>query len=108
MQIKSIISRLKKPTVLLSIASQIVSLLLLLGFNINESMIMTVVTIGCSVLVTLGIMSNPDTKNTGYGDDLLVCSNSGQLEPHVMVNSQMVCKNCGAVFQPPVISTANI
>lgn len=99
-QIQQIIKRLKKPSVLLSLVSQIASLCILFGFNVNENMVMSVTTIVCSVLVTLGIMSNPDTKKNGYGDDVLTCSTSGDKEVHVNVNGQMVCANCGAVYVP--------
>lgn len=53
-----------------------------------------------STLVTLGIFSNPDTKKKGVSDDILTCSNSKQPEPHVLVNGQMVRRECGAVYQP--------
>ena len=55
-----VLSRLKNPTVVLSIVSNLISLALLLGYKLDESLILSVVTIVCSVFVTLGIMSNPD------------------------------------------------
>lgn len=99
-QLKLTLSRLKKPSVIISLVSQIAPILILLGFNIDEHALMTVTYALCSILVTLGILSNPDTNQKGYSDDLLTCSNDGLLSPHVMVNGQMVCKNCGAVYQP--------
>ena len=103
---KLLFSRLTKPSVILSVTSQIMSVLILFGFNINESMVLTAVTAVCSILVTLGILSNPDTKNKTYGDDLLVCSSSGEVEPHIEINGQMICKNCGAIHQAGYPATA--
>lgn len=99
-QLMQMLHRLKKPSVLLSIVSQVVAVLLMLGFDVNEGMVMSVAVGISSVLVTLGILSNPDAHKSGYGDDILTCSASGNLEPHVMVNGQMVCANCGAVYNP--------
>lgn len=97
MQIKSFILRLKNPSVILSILSQIIALLLLFGFKINENIIMSVAAIACSILTTLGILSNPDTKNKGYGDDIITCSECGKSCVHCNVNGQMICSNCGTV-----------
>ncbi|MDR2933291.1 MAG: hypothetical protein LBV27_09310 [Oscillospiraceae bacterium] len=97
-QLRCILKRLQRPSVLLSLVSQFVSIMIMFGFNINENMIMAAATIVCSMLATLGIVSNPDTQKNGFGDDILVCSKSGEMEPHVMVAGQMVCKNCGAAY----------
>lgn len=96
-QVKLILYRLQKPSVILSIASQIISILIIFGVQVNGSLVMTAVAAMCSVLVTLGILSNPDTLKKTYGDDLLVCSSSGTPEPHVEINGQMICATCGAV-----------
>lgn len=98
-QLLYIVSRLKRPKVLISIVSQIVTLLILFGFQVDENLILTATAIICSILAAMGVMTNPDTQTQGYGDDFLTCSKSGEVEPHVMVNGQMVCKNCGAVYQ---------
>lgn len=90
--------RLKNPSVLLSLISHTVTLLILLGFNINESFVLSISTALLSILTILGIMSNPDTKTKGYGDDTLVCSNCGGKSIHVEINGQMLCKNCGTVY----------
>jgi len=97
MPLELILKRLRKPSVILSIVSQVSTLILLFGFNINENLIMSAAAIICSILVSLGILSNPDSKNKTYGDDMLVCAHSGKLEQHVMVDGKMVCKSCGAV-----------
>ena len=95
-QLTQMFLRLKKPSVVLSIVSQVVAILLMLGLKVNESTIMAVATGGCSILATMGILSNPDASKSGYGDDLLICSKSGQLERHGMVNGPMGCGNWGA------------
>ena len=97
---KILLNRLKKPSVVLSVTSQIVTILLLFGFNVNESLVLAIVTAACSILVTLGILSNPDTQNKTYGEDLLVCSSTGELAQHTQIGGQMVCNSSGAVHQP--------
>ncbi len=99
-QLVAYMGRLRKPSTLLSLVSQVVSILLLLGIHINQSAVMAVAAAVCSLMVTLGILSNPDTAKNGYGDDILTCSVSGKKEKHVLVNGQMVCQNCGTVYQP--------
>jgi uncharacterized membrane protein len=100
-QLKQYAARLRKPSTLLSITSQIVSILLLLGVHLDQTAIMGVAAGVCSLLATLGILSNPDTENKGFGDDILHCSKDGRLEKHVTVNGQQVCQNCGTVYTPP-------
>lgn len=98
-QLLQTLNRLKRPSVLLSIVSQVVTLLLLFGFDVNENLVMSVAAAGCSLLVTLGILSNPDTRKGSYGDDMLPCSRTGRLERHVLVNGKFVCAQCGAEYQ---------
>ena len=99
-QMKIMLGRLKKPSVLLSVVSQILALLLIFGVKVDESLVMQIAVILCSILATLGVMQNPDTRKKGYGDDILKCSRTGKMEPHVMVNNRMVCVNCGAEYAP--------
>ena len=80
--------------------SQVVSILLLLDVNINENLIVSIATIVCSILVALGILSNPDTENKGYGEDYLYCFTDGKNTCHVKINGQMVCKKCGTIYNP--------
>lgn len=95
---QNLISRLKKPSTILSLISQIVSILLLLGFNLNENLIISIATAACAVLVTLGILSNPDTEKKGYGDDFFYCAKDGKKTHHLKINGQMVCKDCGTIY----------
>lgn len=97
---QNLVSRLKRPSTILSLIAQVVSILLLMGVNVNESLILSISAIACSILVALGILSNPDTETKGYGDDILHCSNDGKGTCHVKINGQMICKECGAVYTP--------
>lgn len=99
-QLQQILTRLKKPSVILSLVSQIASILMVAGIPVDKGFLVTVSAMICSALVTLGVLSNPDSTKSGYGDDFLTCSNSGEVERHVLVNGQMVCVNCGAIRQP--------
>ena len=94
---KSIISRLKNPSVIISIASQIITILMLLKVNVDESLIMGAITSITSVLVMLGIMSNPTTRNKGYGDDMIMCKTCGKHTPHVLTGTNMSCSICGTI-----------
>lgn len=98
-QLQLTLRRLRKPSVMLSLISQVVAILVLLGYPVQEDLVMGVAVSACSVLVLLGIMSNPDTKKKGYGDDLLQCANSGLIEQHTMINGEMICTKCGAVYE---------
>jgi uncharacterized membrane protein len=94
---KVLLYRLKKPSTIISLVSQITSLLLIFGVSVNADAVITVTTLVCSILVILGILSNPDTVNKGYGDDYLQCAMDGRKTLHVEVNGQMLCKDCGAI-----------
>jgi|GEM_PF-904118 len=95
-QLEVILNRLKNPSVLLSILSQLVTLLLLFGVQLDEELVTGVATTVCSILVTLGILSNPDS-GAGYRDRMLKCEEDGRETPHVRVNGQWVCTSCGKV-----------
>ncbi|MEG2518810.1 MAG: hypothetical protein RSB65_04065, partial [Oscillospiraceae bacterium] len=97
-QFKVILERLKKPSVLISIASQIATILLLFKVNVDMTIVTGVITALGSILVLLGILSNPNTQNKGFGDDILPCAGCGKDTVHLMVNGEMVCRECGTVF----------
>lgn len=61
-----------------------------------------------SMLVSLGILSNPDSSKRLYGDDYLPCADTGKLEPHIQIDGKMVCKTCGAVYQESKDSNTTI
>ncbi|NLD19000.1 MAG: hypothetical protein GX663_01955 [Clostridiales bacterium] len=94
-QIHVIFERLKKPSVLISIASQIATILVLFNIHVDMDIVSTVITGLFSILVLLGIISDPTTQTKRYGDDLLECSNCHKLIRHVMVNGKMLCTECG-------------
>lgn len=96
-QVNIILERLKKPSVILSLTSQVVGLLILLDVNIDSEVVTGVATSVTAILVTLGILSNPDTQTAGYGDDIAVCENCGDETQHVLVGDDLVCKNCGTI-----------
>lgn len=98
-QWKLILKRLKKPSVVLSIVSQIVSVLILFKAPIDAELIKGIAAALCSILTLLGIMSNPDTQKQGYGDDVYTCSGCGENTQHAMVNGQLVCCRCGTVLE---------
>lgn len=99
-QILQILKRLRKPSVLLSIVSQIVAILLMFGFNINQSNVMTIASLMCTLLVTIGILSNPDAPTKGDSSDMKICSKTGKLEKHVLIKEQWICTECGAAHTP--------
>lgn len=98
-QLKILLQRLRKPSVLLSLASQVVSLLIVFGFNVNTDAVIKAVTIITSILATLGILSNPDSTKAGYNDDILHCLNDDDKTQHVFVNGEYLCKDCGTTFK---------
>ena len=81
-QLKVMLSRLKNPSVVLSIASQIIAILMLLNVHVDEG-------------IVTGIMSNPESTKKGYGDDIYKCPNCNCDCEYVEVNGKLVCKKCG-------------
>lgn len=96
---KKILSRLKNPSVVLSIFAQIITILSLLNVNVDLTIAKGILTAVCSILVLLGIMSNPTTENKGYGDDMLLCSHCNKKSPHVLICGEMICTECGCIFK---------
>lgn len=96
-QLKLILKRLKRPGVIISITSQIITVLLLLNVNVNIDVVTGIVTAICSILVLLGILSDPDSEQMGYGDIFALCSGCGKKTHHVFINGQLVCKECGCI-----------
>lgn len=94
-QLELVLNRLKNPSVILSIVSEIVTILVLLNVSVNANLITGIVTSVCSILVLLGILSNPTTKNKGYGDDIIECENCNKCTQHTLINGKMICSECG-------------
>lgn len=98
-QLSPFLIRLRKPSIILSLVSQVITIMLLMGFDVNKNLIMSIAAIVCSMLVTLGILSNPDSSKKGFGDDVLICSNSKKPEKHVKIKDKYVCTECGAIYK---------
>ncbi len=98
-QLKIILSRLKNPSVVLSIVSQIITVLALLKIDDNISIVTKIVIGVCSVFVLLGIISNPSSKKFGYGDDILNCQNCNKDTLHTFIYNNFVCVECGHKFE---------
>ncbi|MEG1441607.1 MAG: phage holin [Oscillospiraceae bacterium] len=99
-QLKIILNRLKKPSVLLSIASQIVAILLLFNVNIDMNIVTGVITAITSIFVLLGIISDPTTQNKGYGDVFLKCEHCNKDAIYTVVDGRLVCSQCGTEYVP--------
>lgn len=96
-QLKIVLKRLRRPSVIISIVSQVTAFLVLFNVNIDKSVIMSAATIVCSILTTMGILSNPDSQKNGYGDDIINCESCGGSKLHVNAGDQMICADCGAI-----------
>ncbi|MEG2383474.1 MAG: hypothetical protein RR885_00055 [Oscillospiraceae bacterium] len=86
---------MKRPSVLLSIAAQVVAILTLLRVQVDMTIVTGIIAAISSILVLLGIMSDPDTKKLGYGDDIMFCENCQKDSVHKLINGVLVCKECG-------------
>lgn len=60
--LKMLGKRLRRPKVLLSLVSQIVTILVLFGYQVDEQLINGLATACCSILVTLGILFHSDKE----------------------------------------------
>lgn len=94
-QLRIIQARLKKPSVIISLISQIGGIILLISHNGDINLITKVIIAISSILVTLGIVSNPDSHNAFYGDDICICTECHKPCAHVEVNGTLVCCECG-------------
>lgn len=94
------LKRLGKPSVIMSIVSQGIAILTLLHINVDSSVVMGVVAGISSILVLLGIMSDPNTQTGGYGDDILYCEHCKDDREFVTIGQRMICKECGHPYNP--------
>ena len=90
-----ILNRIKKPQVIMSILSQVIIILTILNIDVDVDAISGIVTAVCTILVMLGIMSNPDDGSFGYCDEIHVCSNCHKNACHIRVKDKLICRNCG-------------
>lgn len=98
-QLKIILQRLKNPSVLISIASQIITILVLLKVNVDVNLVSGIIAAICSILVLLGILSDPNTTNKGFNDIILPCENCGKNSRHVTINNDILCSMCGNKYK---------
>lgn len=98
-QLKIILERLKNPSVLLSIGSQIVAILVLLKVNVDMNIISGVIAAVCSILVLMGILSDPTTNNKGYHDDILPCESCNKKSKHITIDNNVMCSICGNKYK---------
>lgn len=102
------LNRLRKPTVLLSIVSQIITIMTLLNISVDADAFTSIAVSVCSVLVTLGIMSNPTTIKKGFGDDIEFCKNCKIKTEHALIGDKLICKGCGTVAKDKLIELPEI
>ena len=96
-QLKTILRRLKNPSVVTSVVAQILTILMLVNVEVDHTLITTLVTAVCGTLSLMGIMSNPDTKNKGYIDDIQMCEHCNEKTSHVKVGNNLICEKCGKI-----------
>ena len=109
--LKQALGRLADPTVLISVASQVVAVLVLLGIEVDVTLVTSVITAAFPILTLLGIVSGPDAKLQAYADDVAVCPRCGKLTPHVYIAGKLTCRNCGQTREQgtkPAESAADI
>lgn len=90
---------MKHPAVLISLVSEFVALLVVFNIDVDRAAVMTSVTTICSVLVAMGILSNPDTEKKGFSDDIKFCKNCQKDSVHIKVGDEWRCKDCGALLE---------
>lgn len=96
-QLQLILARIRKPSVFASLTSQIVTLLMIFKIDVDLTMVTGIVTSITSILVILGIISNPDARNRGYKDDFALCSGCNKNTQHITIGEDSICTKCGAV-----------
>jgi len=89
--LRQMLSRLRNSTVVLGVTSNLISLVMLLGYKLDQSLVMSVVTIICSILALLGIMSNPDN----HSGNRFYCPICKAHTLHVDVAEEKLCSICG-------------
>lgn len=70
-------------------------LIMLFGVEIDTTLATSIITNVTSILVILGILSNPDSKHKDYRDDISLCTKCGGMTQHVQIGENMICNICG-------------
>ena len=94
-QIRTMLERLKNPTVVMSIVSQIAAILVLLNVTVDVDLLTNITVSVCSIFVLLGIMSNQTTKRLDFCDDICKCPCCGKKQLCAHVAGEMICTVCG-------------
>ena len=97
--IKSILPHLRKPSVIISLTSQVIAIFALLNISVDAELINSLVFGVCEIFVVLGIFSNPNTKNKWYGDDVEFCEKCAKETLHSYTADGSICEECGAVAE---------
>ena len=95
-QIKHMLSRLRSPSVVMGIVSQIIVILTLLNVSVDVNVITGIAVAVCSIMVFLGIMKNPNTKKMGVLDEIHWCEHCKKDSVHYRIAGKLVCSECGA------------
>ncbi len=102
-ELQLLVKRLRKPSVIASLFSQIIALLMIFQVDVDMNMLTGAMTTITSILIILGIVSNPDAKTRGYNDDYAICSKCGKRTQHISINGQEICTKCGTVSDNTII-----
>ena len=94
MNLEFVLNKLKKPSVLLSLVAQAVAILTIFNVNVDMDMVGGLTMAVSSILVTLGIMSDPNSVKKGFGDDIFFCPDCKRERRYVKVGNSMVCSHC--------------
>lgn len=92
------IKKLKKPSVLAGIISQIITLIVLFDHHVYARIFQMGLTVAVSTLTIMGILSNPNTRKKGFGDDIHFCEGCQKHSVHIYANGKLVCSGCGFVL----------
>lgn len=94
----NILKRLRNPVVITSIISQVMIILTIAKLNVDGSAITKVVVAICSILVSLGIMNNPEAQKPTKTIKLK-CSNCGETTEYLFLNGELMCDDDGNPYE---------
>ncbi len=94
-QLKIYLNRLRKPATLASVGSQLFGMLMRANLDVDYAHILHIFTALTAIITILGVLSNPDTKNKGYGEDFAYCEHCQKKTPHLGVGGKSLCQYCG-------------
>lgn len=106
-KVNSILKRFKNPMVITSIISQTLIILTIMKINIDTDAVTKIVVAVCSILVSLGIMNNPEKnknleKNSAKFDKKTLkikCPNCGETTEYLMVDCELMRDDEGNLYE---------